>query len=514
MHSSRRHDHSEGIDDKEESTGLLEELFVRLLDLDLQDAVTLGQSKDSTAQDALDKLNDPEDQATQWHLEDGPNGSKCLFFNGKMYVPDDLDLRRRIVSDHHDTPVAGHPGILATTRSVRLSYWWPGLATFVKKYVAGCATCQQFKVNTRPSKPSLYPIPSDSPRMFGSIGMDFMTDLPSADDGSDSIMVVVDHGLTKGMVLVPTTKLGLTSEKTAQLFLDNVYSRFGLPDSMISDRGPQFDSEFWQELCKLLGIKSKLMTAFHPQTNGGTERANREIQFYLSVFCINNPTSWSKALKKAEFVYNNRPHADRTQTPFELMYGATPKAIIEPYLKGNITTDQRMEQLSQWRNDALLAHEYARQKMKEKIKSTFKPFKKGDKVWLEGTNLKLGYNKKITTKREGPFTITEVLGPVNYRLKLPDKWRMRNIFHAVLLTPYEENGIYGENFPQPSPDVIDGEREWEIERIIGHKGSKNRQYHVKWKGYDEMSWEPEKNLQRSRESIDDYWKRKKKSREQ
>jgi len=118
-----------------------------------------------------------------------------------------------------------------------------------------------------------------------------MTDLPPADDGNDSIMVIVDHGLSKGVVLVPTTKIGLTAERTAQLFLDNVYARFGLPDTMLSDRGPQFDSEFWQELCKSLRIKSKLTTAFHPQTNGGTERVNHKIQLYLSVFCINNPSS-------------------------------------------------------------------------------------------------------------------------------------------------------------------------------------------------------------------------------
>jgi transposase InsO family protein len=425
-----------------------------------------------------------------------------------MYVPDDLDLRRRIVSDHHDTPVAGHPGALATTRSVRLLYWWPGMVTFIRKYVAGCATCQQFKVNTRPSKPSLYPIPSGSSRLFGSLGIDFMTDLPVTDDGSDSIMVVVDHGLTKGVVLVPTTKLGLSAERTAQLFLDNVYSRFGLPDTALTDRGPQFDSEFWKELCKSLGIKTKLTTAFHPQTNGGTERVNREIQLYLSVFCINNPTSWSKALKKAEFVHNNRPHADRNQSPFELMYGAQPKAIIEPYYRGDLSNPQRMQQLEQWRSDALLAHEYARQRMKDRIKSTFQPFKKGDKVWLEGTNLKLGYNKKITTKREGPFTITEVLGPVNYRLKLPDKWRMRDNFHATLLTPYEENATHGKNFPHPPPDLIEGEQEWEVERIVSHKGKKNRQYQVKWQGYEEMTWEPEENLQHSQDSIADYWKRK------
>jgi hypothetical protein len=154
-----------------------------------------------------------------------------------------------------------------------------------------------------------------------------------------------------------------------------------------------------------------------------------------------------------------------------------------------------MQQLEQWRSNALLAHEYTRQRMKDRIKSTVQPFKKGDKVWLEGTNLKLGYNKKITTKREGPFTITEVLGPVNYRLKLPDKWRMRDNFHATLLTPYEENATHGKNFPHPPLDIIEGEQEWEVEQIVNHKGKKNRQYQVKWRGYEEMTWEPEENLQ-------------------
>ena len=273
--------------------------------------------------------------------------------------------------------------------------------------------------------------------------MDFMTDLPLSDDGFDSIMIVVDHGLSKGVILIPCSKIGLTAEKTVQLFIDNVYSRFGLPDRIITDRGPQFDSDFFQELCKALDIKSNMTTAFHPQANGGTERVNCEIQLYLSVYCINYPTSWPSALKKAEFVYNNRPHADRSQTPFQLMYGENPKAIPETFsYHEKPTSEQQLRQLDQWRKDALIAHEYARQKMKEKIKSTYKPLAKGQKVWLEGRNLALGYNKKITTKREGPFEILEVYPPVNYKLKLPEKWRMYNMFHASLLTPYCENKVH------------------------------------------------------------------------
>ena len=94
---------------------------------------------------------------------------------------------------------------------------------------------------------------------------------------------------------------------------------------------------------KLIGVKTKLTTTFHPQTNGGTEQVNRKIQLYLSIFYINNPESWSQALKKAEFTYNNRTHADREKTPFELMYGSTPKAIIEPYLEKDEPTEERMK---------------------------------------------------------------------------------------------------------------------------------------------------------------------------
>ena len=127
---------------------------------------------------------------------------------------------------------------------------------------------------------------------------------------------------------------------------------------------------------------------------------------------------------------------------------------------------------------------------------------------VEGTNLRLGYNKKITTKREGPFDITEVCRPVNYQLRLPPKWKITNIFHASLLTPYEENKTYGENYPSPPPDLIEGEEEWEIERIISHSGTKNRQYQVKWKGYAETIWKSEENLEHSQDAIKDYWKRK------
>src|SRR5260370_34898484 len=211
----------------------------------LQDTVAKAQLSDRHAQDVLSQLSDSMQPPSKWTLEHGPNDSKTLFYAERMYIPDDIGLRCQIVSDHHDSPSAGHPGILATTRSIRLSYYWPGLQQFVRNYVNAFSQCQQFKINTHPTKPTLFPIPSGSHRLFGSIGIDFMTDLPLSDDGFDSIKVVVNYGLSKGVILIPCNKKGLTAEETVILFNKNIYSHCGLPDKMLTNRGVQFDSELF-----------------------------------------------------------------------------------------------------------------------------------------------------------------------------------------------------------------------------------------------------------------------------
>ena len=155
--------------------------------------------------------------------------------------------------------------------------------------------------------------------------MDLITNLPLA-DGFDSILVVVDQGLLKGVILIPCTKT-LTSKDMAQLLLYNLYKRFGLPDKIISDQGPQFASKAFTELLKLLGIKSALSTAYHPQTDGTTEQTNQEIEAYLSIYCASQPEEWPRALSTLKFTYNNRQHADQTQTLFELMFGESPITI-------------------------------------------------------------------------------------------------------------------------------------------------------------------------------------------
>jgi hypothetical protein len=166
-----------------------------------------------------------------------------------------------------------------------------------------------------------------------------------------------------------------------------------------------------------------------------------------------------------------------------------------------------MEALLWNRQEALAAHELARNHMAERRKSTFTPFKKGDKVWLDSRNLKTIYHKKMRPEQEGPLEITEVLGPITYRLKLPKTWCIHDVFHATLLRPYKENEIYGENFPEPPPQLQEGEEVYEVETILNHrKRGCGYQYYVKWQGYpiSNTSWEPEHVFSNDGTTLSDY----------
>ena len=181
------------------------------------------------------------------------------------------------------------------------------MSTFLRKFIAGCADCQAAKVNTHPTIPGLSPLAVEHPLPFSSILVDLITGLPDS-HGFDSVMVVVDHGLTKGVIYCPCTK-NIDSEGVAQLFFTNVFPRFGLHSKIISDRGPQFASAFAQELACLLQYDVALSTAYHPQTDGETKQVNQELETYLRLFASNKPEEWSKLLPMAEFAHNSTTHS-------------------------------------------------------------------------------------------------------------------------------------------------------------------------------------------------------------
>jgi hypothetical protein len=264
---------------------------------------------------------------------------------------------------------------------------------------------------------------ANTTRPFAWCSMDLITDLPSM-EGYDSILVMVDRGLLRGVNLCPCTKT-ITWQETATLLQDNLFKRFGLPDKMISDRDPRFAAHAFQELLKLLNIKLNLTTAYHPQSDGTTERINQEIEAYLSIYCTSHLEDWLHLLSTLEFTHNNQWHTERVHTPFELIQGDSPISIPITFSHTKFPSiEEKMKQMINDREEALAAHELARTRIANSKQSNFSPFEKNQKVWLDTRNLKMNHHKKIAPKQEGPFEIDKILGLVTYRLKLPNSWEI------------------------------------------------------------------------------------------
>ncbi|GLB35256.1 putative retrotransposable element tf2 155 kda protein type 1-like [Lyophyllum shimeji] len=215
-------------------------------------------------------------RSAEWSEDQG-----ILMFQGRIYVPNIPELRRRIVEQHHDSRVAGHPGRWKTLELVSRSYWWPQMSRYIGSYTSTCDLCQRTKIRRQLPMGKLHPLPIPEGR-WSVVSVDFIIELPEA-HGYDAVMVVVDSvGKCAHFILMHTT---CTALGAVNLYCKYVWKLHGLSDAFISDRGPQFVAEFTRELYRLLGIKLSTSTAYHPQSDGQTERVNQELAQYLRVFC-------------------------------------------------------------------------------------------------------------------------------------------------------------------------------------------------------------------------------------
>jgi len=211
----------------------------------------------------------------EWREVDG-----IMYKEEKVYVPKNEKLRAEIIKLHYDTPIGGHGGQWKMVKLVTRNFWWPGVTKEMKRYVEGCDACQRNKNCTEQPAGKLMPN-SILERPWTHILADFITKLPLV-QGYNSILVVVDW-LTKMVHFIPTTEKTL-AEELARLFRDNMWKLHGLPESIISDRRPQFTAGLMRELNEMLEIKSKLSMVFYSQTDGQTERVNQELEQYLRMF--------------------------------------------------------------------------------------------------------------------------------------------------------------------------------------------------------------------------------------
>jgi len=522
---SRRADHPRGTEDNSDSILLKPKVFdVKAAEtstttaLDSEVVIVEGPSrtfltriKSATEMDdrIVKIVKELNNGGTGLHLSDWTMEKGRVLYRGRVYVPLDAKLRHDIVRAHHDGPTVGHPGRWKTSELVSRHYWWPGMGRYIAKYVQSCDTCNRTK--TFPSKPTGLLNPNRIPdRRWQIISVDLIGELPES-QGFNCIMVVVDR-LSKRIHAMPTTTT-VDSAGIARLFRDHVWRNHGLPETIISDRGTTFTSKFMTELNTLLRISTNVSTAYHPQTDGQTERVNQEIEQFLRIFINHRQDDWAEWLPIAEFAYNNRIHSATRETPFRLDSGQDPRLGTEPTRTGRIeAVDDFLTRMKKTEDEAKSALQQAADDMArfhDRHALEAPSYKVGDKVWLDAHNITTDRpTKKLSDKWLGPYLVDKVLSRSAVRLKLPRSMRIHPVFNVSKLRLFQPDPIVERAArPPPAPVVQGGEVEYEVERIQNSRMFRGKlQYLVKWEGYpdSENEWLPEVNLKNSPDIVQEF----------
>ena len=246
-----------------------------------------------------------------------------LFRKGKVCVPDVDDTRTRIMFECHDTPSAGHPGVLRTEHLVRRDFFWPKLKADVEQYVRNCQQCQVNKAERLRRGGLLLPLEIPE-KKWQSISMDFVVGLPRTRRGDNAIWVVVDR-LTKMARFIPTRD-SISAVQLAHLFVEKLFSLYGLPVDIVSDRDPKFTGHFWREVFKKLDTRLSMSSADHPESDGQTERVNQTMEDMLRAYVSLRQSDWEEYLPLVEFTYNSAKHSATRMSPFMLLYDFQPRA--------------------------------------------------------------------------------------------------------------------------------------------------------------------------------------------
>ena len=244
-----------------------------------------------------------------------------IYAGEQVYVPNDQSIRTQLLAEAHDVPVSGHVGVAKTVELLSRTFWWPGITSDVKQYVTSCLACQANKPSNQAPIGLLQPLPIPA-RRWEQVSMDLITQLPRTAAGHDAIVVFVDK-LSKMVHYAPTTT-SVTAPQLARIMFDVVVRQHGVPVSIVSDRDARFTSVFWRALWQQLGTRLAMSTAYHPQTDGQTERANRTLEDMLRAYVSYRQTDWDKHLTAAEIAYNNSVQASTGFSPFFLNAGQHP----------------------------------------------------------------------------------------------------------------------------------------------------------------------------------------------
>jgi hypothetical protein len=443
-----------------------------------------------------------------YSTEDG-----LLLYQGRLCVNRHTPLCTQLIKEAHAQPSSAHPGGVKTYQLLATKYHWVGMSSDCKRYVRNCLECRYAHSNQTKQQGLLHPLPIPAYPMQH-LCMDFKS-FPKDEHGFDCILVFIDR-LGKDSVTIPCHKT-IDARGMARLFIQWIY-RFGhTPESIVSDRGPQFVSSFWSEFCRIIGVKIKLSTAYHKQTDGQTEIMNKYIDQRLRPFVSYYQDNWSDLLPLIDRAQITLPHSTIGMAPYRLKFGVDPRTSWDwkspkpttPLEKLNYadayTLANRMHKAWEIAKNNM---EKAQEKMQRSTNRHRRPtdWQVKDKVFLSTKNLKNDQpSRKLVRQWEGPFTVTEKVGN-SYRLALPDGSKIHDVFAADVLIKDPNDPLPGQVNPKPTGQIIEGVEEWEVDKILAVQLLRGKlKYKASWVGHDpDPQWYPASNFIGSPYKIRDF----------
>ncbi|WVZ94003.1 hypothetical protein U9M48_039947 [Paspalum notatum var. saurae] len=438
------------------------------------------------------------------HFREDEQGT--VWYKNRICVPDVDSIKKLILSEAHDTAYSIHPGSTKMYHDLKERFWWYGMKRAVAEYVAVCDTCQRVKAEHQRPAGLLQPLKIPEWK-WEEISMDFIVGLPRTQKGYNSIWVVVDR-LTKVAHFIPVNTT-YSGARLAELYISRIVCLHGVPKRIISDRGSQFTSRFWEQLHDSLDSKLRFSTAYHPQTDGQTERTNQILEDMLRACAIQYGTSWDKSLPYAEFSYNNSYQASLKKSPFEALYGRRCRTPLfwnqtgEKQVFGPDLIKDAEQQIKMVRENARVAR--SGRKSYADVRREDLTFKVDDFVYLKVSPMRgirrFNMKGKLAPRYIGPFKIVERKGEVAYKLELPPNLSgIHNVFHVsqlkkCLRVPEEQAPLEGLDVQE---DLTYTEHPVKIletsERVTRNRRVK--MCRVQWKHHteDEATWEREEEL--------------------
>ncbi|KAK1666722.1 hypothetical protein QYE76_054881 [Lolium multiflorum] len=387
---------------------------------DLKYEIIRKQVDDLFIQEEIKRIG--EGRPSEFNL--GEFGS--LYFQKRLCVPDDPEIKSIILKEAHETPYSIHPGSTKMYMDLKEMFWWNNMKREIAQYVSECHTCQRVKAEHQSPAGLLKPLEIPEWK-WDEIGMDFVTGLPMTSKKKDMIWVIVDR-LTKSAHFIAVNTKD-TAEKLVDIYVKEIVSKHGVPKKIVSDRGSIFTSAFWKQLQEALGTKLDFSTAYHPQTGGQTERTNQILEDMLRACALNFGGSWEDHLPLAEFSYNNSYQSSIQMAPYEALYGRkcrSPICWFETGENKEFTPDYIKERqgVIEVIRDRLKIAQSRQKSYADQKRRVWEP-RVGDMVYLKVSPMKglkrFGVKGKLSPRYIGPFKILSQNRETAFELELPEQ---------------------------------------------------------------------------------------------